>query len=174
MNCLERGEVERVLLGFYGTLAYGMSRGTWAGVECTNMITGVNGYTLPHLRSGTQQLRLLRNMLVREDGDRLVLAQAAPQHWLADGKQVAVLNAPTHFGKVSYTIDSHAEQGRIAVKLDPPTRKPPETIVLHLRHPERAKIEGVVVDGKPVETFNEGTVTLEGLVQPAEIEVRYR
>ncbi len=174
MNCLERDEVERVLLGFYGTLAYGMSRGTWAGVECTNMISGANGYTLPHLRSGTQQLRLLRNMLVREDGDRLILAQAAPQHWLAEGKQVAVLDAPTHFGKVSYTIDSHSDQGRIAVKLDPPGRTPPEDIVLHLRHPERAKIKGVSVDGKPTDRFGDGTVILEGLDRPAKIEVRYR
>ena len=174
MNCLERGEVERVLLGFYGSLAYGMSRGTWAGVECTNMSTGANAGTLPHLRSGTQQLRLLRNMLVREEGDRLVLAQAVPQHWLADGKQVAVLDAPTHFGKVSYTIDSHADQGRIAVRLDPPVRTPPEAIVLHLRHPERAKIEGVSVDGKPAGRFGDGAVILEGLVRPARIEVRYR
>ena len=100
---------------------------------------------------------------VREDGDQLVLAQAAPQHWLADGKQVAVLDAPTHFGKVSYTIDSHVDQGRIAAKLDPPKRKPPEVIVLHLRHPEGAKIKGVSVDGKPVEQFGDGAVTLEGL-----------
>ena len=174
MNCLERGEVERVLLGFYGTMAYGMSRNTWAGVECTNMATGANARTLPHLRSGTQQLRLLRNMLVREEGDRLVLAQAVPQHWLADGKQVAVLDAPTHFGKVSYTIDSHADQGRIAVNLDPPARTPPEAIVLHLRHPEGAKIKGVSVDGKPAKRFGDGAVVLEGLVRPATIEVRYR
>ncbi|HUT94693.1 MAG TPA: hypothetical protein VMY37_34875 [Thermoguttaceae bacterium] len=174
MNCLERGEVERALLGFYGSLAYGMSRDTWAGVECTNMSTGANAGTLPHLRSGTQQLRLLRNMLVREEGDRLVLAQAAPQHWLADGKQVAVLDAPTRFGKVSYTIDSHADGGRIAVKLDPPKRTPPEAIVLHLRHPEGAKIKGVSVDGKPAAQFGDGAIILEGLVRPATIEVRYR
>ncbi|NQT11118.1 MAG: hypothetical protein HQ582_00115 [Planctomycetes bacterium] len=174
MNCLERGEVERVLLGFYGSLAYGMSRGTWAGVECTNMVSGGNARTLPHLRSGTQQLRLLRNMLVREDGDRLILAQAAPQHWLADGKQVAVLDAPTHFGKVSYTIDSHADKGWIDVKLDPPKRRPPEMVVLHLRHPEGARIKGVSVDGKPAKQFGDGVVRLEGLVRPARIEVRYR
>ncbi len=173
INCLERGEIERVLLGFYGSLAYGMSRGTWSGVELTNILTGNNWPTLPHLRSGTQQLRLLRNMLVREDGDRLVLAQAAPQHWLADGKRVAVLDAPTHFGKVSYTIDSHADQGRIAVKLDPPGRTPAKAIVLHLRHPDGAKIKSVSVDGKPVEQFGDGTVTLQGLVRPARIEVRY-
>jgi hypothetical protein len=113
-------------------------------------------------------------MLVREEGNRLVLAQAAPQHWLADGKQVTVLDAPTHFGKVSYTIDSHADQGRIAVKLDPPGRMPPEAIVLHLRHPERAKMKGVSVDEKPTDRFGDGTVVLEGLNGPATIEVRYR
>jgi hypothetical protein len=174
MNCLERNEVERVLLGFYGSLAYGMSRGTWAGVECTDMSTGANQATLPHLRSGTQQLRLLRNMLVREEGNRLILAQAVPQHWLADGKQVAVRDAPTHFGKVSYTIDSHVARGSIAVKLDPPARTAPEAIVLHLRHPERAKIVSVSIDGKPADRCDDGTVTLEGVVRPARIEVRYR
>ena len=81
-------------------------------------------------------------MLVREDGNRLILAQAAPQHWLANGKQVAVLDAPTHFGKVSYTIDSHADQGRIAVKLDPPKRKPPKAIVL-FKTPEGRTIPAI-------------------------------
>jgi hypothetical protein len=174
MNCLERGEVERVLLGFYGSLAYGMSRGTWAGVECTHMTTGANARTLPHLRSGTQQLRLLRNMLVREENNRLVLAQAAPQHWLADGEQVAVLDAPTRFGKVSYTVNSHVDQGRISVTLDPPRRAPPEAIVLHLRHPDKAKMKGVSVDGEPTERFGDGAVILENLVTPARVEVRYR
>jgi hypothetical protein len=138
------------------------------------MLTGRNASTLPHLRSGTQQLRLLRNMLVREDGDRLLLAQAAPQHWLADRKQLAVREAPTVFGKVSYTIDSHVAQGRITVKLDPPSRTPPQAIVLHLRHPEKANIRSVLVNGKPSQQFAERTVTLEGLAGPAQIEVLYR
>ncbi|NLX95288.1 MAG: hypothetical protein GXY83_03850 [Rhodopirellula sp.] len=174
MNCLERNEVKRVLLGFYGSLAYGMSRDTWSGVECTNMTSGANASTLPHLRSGTQQLRLLRHMLVREVGNRLVLAQAAPQQWLADGKDVAVHDAPTHFGKVSYTIHSHAGAGRIIVDLDPPTRKPPAAIELHLRHPDGATIRSVSVDGAPAKGFGDGSIVLEGLVRPARIDVRYR
>jgi len=173
MNCLERDEVERVLLGFYGSMAYGMSRGTWAGVECTNIISGSNARTLPHLRSGTQQIRLLRNMLVREEDDRLILAQAAPQHWLADGQQVAVLDAPTHFGKVSYTIDSHVAEGRISIKLDPPTRKPPEVILLLLRHPGGKPIKAATADGTPIKQFESGAVTLTGLKGPTTIDVRY-
>ncbi len=174
MNCLERGEVERVLLGFYGSLAYGMSRGTWAGVECTNMTTGSNAATLPHLRSGTQQLRLLRNMLVREDGDQLILAQAVPQHWLVDGEQVEVRNAPTRFGEVSYTIRSHVDERRIVVHLDPPTRRPFRAVVVHLRHPQRATIRRVLLDGEPVERFADGAVRLERPLRPTEVEVFYR
>ncbi len=173
MNCLERGAVERALLGFYGSLAYGMSRGTWAGVECTGMTSGSNARTLPHLRSGTQQLRLLRHLLVREEGQRLVLAQAVPQHWLVDGAEVAVLDAPTHFGKAGYKIQSQVAQGRISVELMPPARTPPEEIVFHLRHPQGAKIQRVSVDGKPVETFGQGAVTLKGVVRPVRIEVQY-
>ena len=173
MNCLERGEVERVLLGFYGSLAYGMSRGTWSGVECTNMVSGSNGSTLPHLRSSTQQLRLLRNMLVREQADRLLLAQAVPQHWLTDGKQVKVENAPTHFGKVSYTIDSHIDEGRISIKLDPPRRKPPTEIVLHLRHPARKPIKAATVNGVPIKQSGNNTVTLRHVKGQATVDIRY-
>lgn len=173
MNCLERNEVERVLSGFYGSMSYGMSRRTWAGVELTNIFTGANSLTLPHLRSGTQQLRLLRNMLVREEGDRLILAQAVPQHWLTDGEQVAVLDAPTQFGKVSYTIDSHVARGSIIVMLDPPVRTPPKTIVLFLRHPEGARIKSVSVDGRPSHQFRDGAITLDGIVQSVQIEVQY-
>jgi hypothetical protein len=173
MNCLERGEIERVLLGFYGSLAYGMSRNTWAGVECTNMASGSNASTLPHLRSGTQQLRLLRHMLVREEADELLLAQAVPQHWLADGKQVKVENAPTRFGAVSYTIDSHVSDGRIVVTLDPPKRTPPKAVVLYLRHPAGKPIKAATANGKPVAGFDAGAVTLKELKGPTTVEIRY-
>ena len=59
-------------------MAYGMSRGTYAAVECTAIRTGENYWTLPHTYSNTQQLRLLRNMLLREDGDKLWIGQAIP------------------------------------------------------------------------------------------------
>lgn len=173
MNCLQRGEVERALLGFYGSMAYGMSRGTWAGVECTNMITGSNAATLPHLRSGYQQLRLLRNMLVREEGDTLFLAQAVPQHWLTDGKQVKVEDAPTFFGPVSYAIVSASDRGRISVELASPQRDPPDAIRFFVRHPEGKPIQRVTVAGEPYDTFDAGSVTLRGVREPVTFELYY-
>ena len=129
--------------------------------------------TLPHLRSGTQQLRLLRMMLVREEGDRLILAQAAPQHWLKQGQRVEVQNAPTMFGPVSYTIQSAVDQGRITVQLAPPSRNPPQEIQLFVRHPEGRPIQQVLVDGKPLDGFDAGSVTLRNLREPLTLELRY-
>ena len=54
-----------------------MTRDTYSPVEVTMIKTGENHYTLPHLYSCTDQLRLLRNMLVREEGNALWIAQGS-------------------------------------------------------------------------------------------------
>jgi hypothetical protein len=80
LNCLQRGEADRVLLGFYGSLAYGMGRETLlAAWRVTSLKTGEPTPTMPHLYSGTQQLRILRMMLLAEEGDGLVIGSANPE-----------------------------------------------------------------------------------------------
>jgi hypothetical protein len=154
-------------------MAYGMSRTTYSGVECTQIETGGNALTLPHLRSGTQQLRLLRMMLVREAGDRLILAQAAPQHWLKPGQRIEVRDASTAFGPVSYSIDSAADQGRITVRLVPPRRNPPKIVQVFVRHPEGKPIQAVQAGAKAIDSFDAGSVTLANPAEPVTLELRY-
>jgi len=173
LEMLKRGQPKKAILGLYGSMAYGMSRNTYAGVECTDIKTGSNALTLPHLRSGTQQLRLLRMMLVREEGDRLFLAQAAPQHWFQQGQCVELRNAPTRFGPVSYTLRSDVQQGRITAQVTPPRRNPPKEIQLFVRHPEGKPIAQVLLDGKPFSGFDAGSVTLPTPRAPFTLELRY-
>lgn len=173
LQMLKRNEPKKAILGLYASMAYGMSRSTYSGVECTDMRTGANALTLPHLRSGTQQLRLLRFMLVREDGDRLLLAQAAPQHWLKHGARIEVLDAPTKFGKLSYTIDSAVDQGRVTIRLTPPQRTPPREIQVFVRHPEGKPIRKVSVASELLDSFDAGSVKLRALRQPATVELHY-
>lgn len=174
MNCLQRDEIKRVILGLYTSLAYGMSRGTYAGVEVTYLRTGMNEPTLPHLYSGTQQLLLLRNMLIREDGDQLWLGRAIPRQWLENGKEVRVENAPTLFGKTSYVMQSSEEARRITVDLVPPTEPPPKSIHLRLRHPDNRVISRVIVNGAAWKEFAGETVTLTGLNGRTTIQVEYK
>eukprot|EP01048_Picozoa_sp_COSAG05_P003806 COSAG05_NODE_185_length_14731_cov_30.866389_3_plen_190_part_00 len=98
------------------TVVYWM---TCAAVECTFM-NGNNAYTLPHLYSDTQQLRLLRDMLLFEEVNQSVsfrgqtgfsgnlsIGWGVPTHWVATaepGLVVSLSQAPTIFGKVSFTL----------------------------------------------------------------------
>ncbi len=173
LEMLKRNEPRKAILGLYGSLAYGMSRTTYSGVECTRIESGNNVLTLPHLRSGAHQLKLLRMMLVREDGERLVLAQAAPRHWLKPGQRVDVQGAPTMFGPVSYTVESAAEGGQITVALSPPVRNPPREIQVFVRHPEGQPIRRVLANGQPLDTFDADSVRVRDARQPLTLRLEY-
>jgi hypothetical protein len=177
MNCLQRDEVKRVILGLYGSMAYGMSRGTYAAVECTAIRTGENYWTLPHTYSNTQQLRLLRNMLLREDGETLWIAQAIPRAWLAPGKRVAVNGAPTTFGPVSFSLEAQPD-GSMRVHLEPPARSAPAEIRVRLRHPEQLPIASVEANGSGRVKFTGDTLRLKRganqAVSAMDMTVRFR
>jgi len=162
-----------VILGLYGSLAYGMTRDTYAAVECHRIRTGENWFTLPHTYSNTVQLRLLRNMLVREDGDDLRIGQAIPRAWLADGKRVAVKQAPTTFGPASFVFESKAAAGTIDVHIDPPSQGIKGVGKLRLRHPSGLEIKGVECKPQVLMTFKGEDVELPRLARPVDLRVTY-
>ena len=65
-NALKRDEPRKALLGFWSFMAFGMTRDTYSPVEVTMIKTGENHYTLPHLYSCTEQLRLMREARLLE------------------------------------------------------------------------------------------------------------
>jgi len=171
MTQLQRDEIERVLLGFYAMLAYGMSRETYSGVECTQIKTGENALTLPHLYSCTQQLRLLRMLLLREEGDILLLAQALPRCWLAQGQRVALRRAPTQFGPLSFSLASRVEDGEITAHVTPPPDHP--QIKLRLRHPARLSPVAVTVNGQRWTRFDGDVIDLGRPTRAVTVRARY-
>ncbi len=171
LNCLRRDDIERVLLGFYGTLAYGMGRDTYCGVEVTQIMTGEPTPTTPHLYSGTQQLRLLRNMLVQEEGDELVIGRGIPRDWLASGKAIEVRNAPTYFGLVSFTVETGDEGRKTQVRIDPPKRTAPRTIRLALRHLDDARPTEMRVNGEAIDVGANGSLRIPCLPERMDVEI---
>jgi hypothetical protein len=98
-------------------------------------------------------LQQTRFMLVMEHGHELWLAPLMTSNWLKDGMTVAVTNAPTFFGKVSYRIESHVNDGYIEATIQPPIRQAPKNLVLRLRHPEGKPMRAVTVNGQPHTDF---------------------
>ncbi|OJW25275.1 MAG: hypothetical protein BGO49_05395 [Planctomycetales bacterium 71-10] len=173
IDALRKDEPRKVLLGFWSFLAFGMTRDTYSPVEVSMIRTGENHYTLPHLYSCTEQLRLLRDLLVFEQGDALWLGKAAPRGWLEAGKHVAVESAPTEFGPVSYRVDAQAD-GSMRVRIDPPTRRPPAEIKLRLRHPEGRPIAAVETTPSAPPRVEGDVATFRDLKNPIDLVVRFR
>ena len=59
------------------------------------------------------------DMLVREDGDGLVLLSGVPREWLAPGKRISVRNLPTSFGPVSFNVTATRAGIRVVVERNP-------------------------------------------------------
>ena len=108
-------------------------------------------------------LQMTRTMLVMERGRQLWLAPFVTNNWLEDGMFVSVRNAPTHFGKVGYKISSSIKRGFIEAVIDPPTRNPPEQLVIRVRHPEDRPMRSVTINGKSHQDFNtvKETITIK-------------
>ena len=124
-----------------------------------------------------------RTMFLMERGEELWLAPFVTNNWLEDGMKVSVKNAPTHFGPISYAMESRVAEGFIEVTIDPPQRNPPKAIVLRVRHPEGKPIKAVLVNGEPTQDFDvekekekekeKETVTLIPIASEMRVRVEY-
>jgi len=107
-----------------------------------------------HLWTPLAVVRFLRDALIMEQGDALHLGLGTARRWLSQGKKIGVREAPTHFGVVSYRMESDVDHRVIHLEIRPPERKAPREMVLHVRHPQRAAIREVILDGKSGYAFD--------------------
>jgi hypothetical protein len=90
----------------------------------------------------------LRSLLICESGSDLELLSAVPLEWLEDGKQIRLRGAATWFGPMNLSVS--CKKDRMDITVEPPTRNPPRTVRVHLRHP--ANIHRVFLNGAPAST----------------------
>ena len=96
---------------------------------------------------------LMREMLVREEGDVLVLAGSCPRAWLVAGKAVGVTKLPTHFGPVTYRLEAKSKEISGSFRFGFHTK--PAQIRLRLRRPDGAVPKRAAVNGKPLSVDGE-------------------
>ena len=149
---LRRGEVEQFLLGFYGRLAFAMSRNLYVSSEGAPFIgynTERGGYvgpdqSFPNSASNADTLLMLRNALVLEtlennaETGELVLLSGVPHAWLEPGKQIKVAKLPTYYGPITFNVTAAAH--RIAAQIDQPAPR----LTIHFRRP----LKSVKIDGR--------------------------
>lgn len=177
LNRLQNGEPDKAVLGLYASMAGAISRETHSGVEVMHLMTGEPERTLPHTYSGTQQLRILRMMMMREEGDSLIVGQGFPRGWLGSGKDVKIEEAPTLFGPMNVSYRSYrsnkSEPSTIEAALTPSFRHAPKTVKLWFRNPKNLPLKSVTLNGKPYRNFKGQVVTLKGSIGKATVIARF-
>jgi hypothetical protein len=131
-------------------------------------------YLPPNGASNAAFLETLRLLLVHETPERLALAPSTPRGWLGPGGRIAVANAPTRFGPVSFAIEAGARSAEVAVET--PTRSRPRTLTLRLRLPSGARVTSVRLAGRPYTRYDAatGTIDLSGLRGTLRLELGLR
>ena len=104
------------------------------------------GGPMPSAAAAAAYVLLVRDMLVREDGDTLHLLPCVPREWLARG--LTVRNLPTTFGPLSLTAKLDADGRRLVVEPTLQARRPVKAVVLHAPLP-RGETASKTFDGWP-------------------------
>jgi hypothetical protein len=134
----DNDEPDQLVLSLYGSLAAAMTAGTFVSGEAAS-ITPLPGtryramYLPPNGASNAAFLETLRVMLVHETSDGLELAFSTPRAWLRPGQRIAVTDAPTSFGQVSFSIEASSSSAHVTV--DVPDRRPLRSVRVRLRFP---------------------------------------
>jgi hypothetical protein len=174
---IQHDMIRESLLLLYAVMAHQYTRGTWTAPETRNVL--MEGGAAPYCTPAQLVVPLVaRWMLVFEDpeSETLWIAKAVPRDWLADGKTTAARRVPTRWGRAGFRMVSHLHAGFITAELDLPAGAP-VTTRLRLRAPGEARLNSVLVNGKPWEQFDakEEVVTLPpGTSGKVRVEARYR
>ena len=145
---LIRGQHEQAVEDFYWYLLHSTAAHAFPeGIYYKKRIAWND--TIPHTLGASNYAIMLRHMLIHERRDELHLLKAIPDWWLAEGYEIRIKRAPTHFGPMNLIVTG-TKKG-LHVKLDPPRRQPPKHIFLYL--PESRKLikplKGVEVVHRP-------------------------
>lgn len=151
----DEDQPDQLVLSLYGKLAAGMTENTFVAGEGSTVLPTPGQYYRwmfrpPNSANNAFFLETLRLLLVHETSDAvgvprgLELAYSTPRAWLAPGKEIAVQNLQTSFGKLSYTIDAATTTVHAAIDLPPGFTGP---LRLRLRLPPGKRLGTVTVDG---------------------------
>jgi hypothetical protein len=125
---------------------------------------------MPHSWISAEYILAIRSLFAyeREADQTLVLAAGIPAHWLSDTGAVVVKDLPTHYGKLSYTLQLTGP-GTLHLRLSGDLALPSGGIVV--QPPLPRPLVQVDVNGRQIKTFDAASVTCG--VCPAEIVMRY-
>jgi hypothetical protein len=154
---LVRGDQQMAIEELYALLVHTSS--THAGFEFAILPWATRDFDsnlAPHGWFAAKYIAVVRDMLLREQADRLHLLSALSPEWVKPGQKISVHRAATDFGQVNFDVNFTSDTDA-TMTFDNHFRTAPLAMVLHL--PWFVNVQSVTVDGK-VFRLLQGTVHL--------------
>ena len=167
-----RGDVEKALLVLYSALGLGVDKQSLCAVERILLYDRRYAPFSVNTPHGAEVCTMIRRTLLMEKNSELSLLPVAPRRWLEAGKKIEVENAPTYFGMMNLTVESHVDQQKIAAHLTLRIDRKDQLSKIRLRlpHPTRQPIQQVTVNDVAWTSFNRDKEVVE--LHPTENEFR--
>ncbi|HEY4378756.1 MAG TPA: Tat pathway signal protein [Acidobacteriaceae bacterium] len=147
---LRLNRIEEYILFVYSHRYHDHSRGSWTAGEVSGITGGGAIFCIP----AQQTIPLLvRWMMVFEDSDedRLHFGRALPREWVATGKPIGIVGAPTRWGRVDYRLESHGPNTITATIVLPPQGDLPKELHVSFRAGKGRTLSSATVNGKPAQ-----------------------
>ena len=144
---LRLDRVEEYLLFLYSHRFHDHTRGSWTAGE----VAGIGGGTATFCIPAQQTIPLLvRWMLVFEDSDedKLYLGKGLPRDWVGSGKEIAINQAPTRWGRVNFKMAAKPAAKSISATVELARPGAPKELQVKFRLPAQNTLQKVTVNGK--------------------------
>jgi hypothetical protein len=152
---LAMGNGDAAVRYLYSSLNHGTPLYTWCEERGLEPGTTKCSGDRQHLWTPVAVVRLIRDILVMENGDGLNLALGTSREWLGSGDPVGIARAYTSFGTISYQMHYNSADSEVTGEVIFPEHSSAAWAVLHIRLPEGLKI-------KSVKTGSEATILPDG------------
>ncbi len=142
----------------------------WAEVVWNNYREPSYIGDMPHTWIGSDFINAFRNLFVYEDSDnkRLCVGAGLKQEWIDNPSGISILNLPTYYGTLSYSIKKSNEC--YIIDLEGDLNLPENGICIKNFHPSHTP-KRVIVNDIEISTFDTNQILVN--VFPSEIKVFY-
>jgi len=128
-----RGEQKMALKELYATLVHTGSANDGFEFEVIPWKNRDPQWDLaPHGWFAAEYRTLIRNMMVREQGENLHLFSVLSPDWIENGKTIKVQKAPTYFGQVNMRLQCGLNHATLTLNNHFLNSNRPDSVILHL------------------------------------------